>query len=277
MGLLNILDPVMNALLGPVLRLNYLLGIIILSVVLSAIITLVYKWTTNQQLMKSLKEDLKKLQEDVKKFQKDDPKKALDKQKVFMQKNMEYMKHSFKSTFYTIIPLLLIFGWMQANIAYLPLAAGEPFDVVIATEQGFRGTITAEPPTGITVIGDAAKNVTGRSTPFTLQGDTGVYDVVFDVGGELHSKEVKISSWRDYSPTIKSKKGFFASAFGWLYTSKAGYLDPDGAVFQIIIKNKPVKPFGALSIFGWQPGWLAAYIIFSIITSMGMRKVLKVY
>lgn len=278
MGLLNFLDTALDVAFSPLLHLNYFFGILVLSVVLSLLITLVYKWTTNQELMKSLKEDLKKIQDEVKKFQKDNPQKALDKQKIFMQKNMEYMKHSFRSTFYTIIPLLIIFGWMQANLAYMPIMPGDEFSMALVPEPGFRGNVTIEVPDGLSVVGEHTKPVENGRVSFTLAGSSvGEHDVVFDVGGELHAKNVKVSTWRDYAPTVKAKKGFFASYFGWLYSSKAGYLDADGAVRQITTTHQPVKPFGKLRIFGWMPGWLATYIFFSILTSLGVRKVLKVY
>lgn len=278
MGILNILDPVLAFLLSPILKLNIFLGILILSVVLSVLVTLVYKWTTKQDIMKSLKEDLKSLQKEAQKLQKEDPQKALEKQKLLMQKNMEYMKHSFRSTLYTIIPLLLIFGWMQATIAYMPIQPGEEFNVTLFMERGYRGIVSTDAPEGFQIIGNASREVEQGRAQFTfVSGQPGNYDLVFDADNEVHSKEIIISTWRDYAPVLKAKKGTFAAVFGWLYTSKSGYLDPQGAVSQIMIQNKPVKPFGNLSIFGWQPGWLAAYIIFSIITSMATRKLLKVY
>jgi len=42
----------------------------------------------------------------------------------------------------------------------------------------------------------------------------------------------------------------------------------------IRIDNNPKK---LLNIFGWKVGWLWAYIIFSIIFSMLLRKIIKVY
>jgi len=278
MGILNILDPALAFILSPVLKLNILLGIIVLSVVLSVLVTLAYKWTTNQELMKSLKDDLKSLQKEAQKLQKEDPQKALEKQKVLMQKNMEYMKHSFKSTFYTIIPLLLIFGWMQSTIAYMPIQPGEEFGVTLFMERGYRGMVTAETPEGFQIIGNATQEADQGRVQFTFVGDkVGTYDLLFDAEGEVHSKDVIISTWRDYAPVLKTKKGTFASLFGWLYTSKASYLDPQGIINQIMIENKPVQPFGNLSIFGWNPGWLAAYIFFSLLTSIATRKLLKVY
>jgi uncharacterized membrane protein (DUF106 family) len=36
-------------------------------------------------------------------------------------------------------------------------------------------------------------------------------------------------------------------------------------------------PLGAFSLLGWHPGWLGTYIILSLIISLLLRKVMKVY
>jgi uncharacterized membrane protein (DUF106 family) len=50
-------------------------------------------------------------------------------QKEMMELNMEMMKQSFKSMLYTFIPLIILFTWMSANIAYEPINPGEEFTV----------------------------------------------------------------------------------------------------------------------------------------------------
>jgi len=87
-------------------------GIFFVSLVLTFLITIVYKYVTNQEEMKSLKEEIKKLQEKMK-LHKDDPKKAMEIQKEAMSKNMSYMMKSFKPTLITFLPLILIFSWLR--------------------------------------------------------------------------------------------------------------------------------------------------------------------
>jgi uncharacterized membrane protein (DUF106 family) len=47
-----------------------------------------------------------------------------------------------------------------------------------------------------------------------------------------------------------------------------------GDVKSIRINNDSLK---VLNIFGWRLGWLGTYIILSILFSIGLRKVMKVY
>ena len=89
-------------------------GLLAISFILTLMITLIYKYAVDQEIMKTLKGDLKALQKEAKAL-KDDPKAAMAKQKEAMSKNMEYMKMSFKPMLITFIPIILIFGWMRGH------------------------------------------------------------------------------------------------------------------------------------------------------------------
>jgi uncharacterized membrane protein (DUF106 family) len=91
---------------------NALISIIILSFVLSMIVTLIYKFLTNQALMKELKTEMKKMQGQMKAEK--DPKKLSEIQKKSMSLNMKLMKQSFKPMLITILPFFAIFAWLRS-------------------------------------------------------------------------------------------------------------------------------------------------------------------
>ena len=68
---------------------------------------------------------------------KDNPQKLLEIQKNAMEKNLEYMKHSFKPMIFTMIPILLIFGWLNAHLAYEPIRPEELFGVTATFDESF--------------------------------------------------------------------------------------------------------------------------------------------
>jgi len=105
----SFLDPV----LGPVMNIPSPWNIIVISLILTAIITIMYKFLTDQKLMKQLKGEMKDFQKEMKDL-KDDPKKMMEVQKRAMEKNMKYMLQSLKPTLFTFIPLILIFGWLRS-------------------------------------------------------------------------------------------------------------------------------------------------------------------
>jgi uncharacterized membrane protein (DUF106 family) len=107
-----------NSTLEPFVTWNPAISLLIISFVLTLITTLIYKYTTNQEMLKSFKEESKKLQQEMR-LLKNDPNKVMEKNKELMEKNMKVMSQSFKPLLYTFIPFAIIFFGLR-NI-YQPL------------------------------------------------------------------------------------------------------------------------------------------------------------
>tara|TARA_Y100000310_G_scaffold312252_1_gene359375 strand:- start:463 stop:909 length:447 start_codon:yes stop_codon:yes gene_type:complete len=109
MAFSSVLDPVllpfMEALPAPY-------NILLLSFVITGSITLLYKFMTDQKLMKEIKQEMKDLQKEMKQFR-DQPEKAMALQKKAFERQMKYMMQSFKPTLITLLPIMLIFGWLR--------------------------------------------------------------------------------------------------------------------------------------------------------------------
>lgn len=123
-----VLDGFFNAMLGPVLSLPGPLGIVIISFALTLVITLLYKYMTDQEHMKSLKEEMKKMQGEMK-TRKDKPDEMVKIQKELMSKNWEYFKHSMKPNLVSFIPIIIFFGWLNSYYSGL----GNPVILSIGT------------------------------------------------------------------------------------------------------------------------------------------------
>jgi len=247
-------ESILNPIFSPLLSLGYFWAIIILAFVLTLLITLVYKYTTNQGLMKKLKGDMKTLQNQAKELNKTNPSKAMSLQKKIMEKNMTYMKHSLKPTLFTFIPIIIIFGWLSANLAYEPIAPNQPFDVSVLFQEGSFGNISISAVPDLQILSNVTQTVDSSSVSWTLSGDPGDYQLVFMFGNREYTKDILISDIGYVTPETPVK---------------------DSEITKIIIHNKEVKPLGSLSIFGWEPGWLGTYIIFSLLFSLGLRKLMK--
>ena len=103
---------IVDFLLGWSLKLGKFYGLLTISFLITLITTLVYKYFTDQEALKKLKEDNKGLQEEMKKH-KDNPSKMMELQKEAFSKGFEPMKHQLKPMLITAIPLLLIFTWLR--------------------------------------------------------------------------------------------------------------------------------------------------------------------
>jgi uncharacterized membrane protein (DUF106 family) len=90
-------------------------GIGLLSIVLSLLVTLVYKFMTDQVLMKELKKELKKHQKHMKEHRGNSAK-ISEISKKSMETNMKYMQQSMKPMLITIIPFLAIFTWLRNTL-----------------------------------------------------------------------------------------------------------------------------------------------------------------
>lgn len=254
MGFFSFLDPVMNAIFGPLLNLSYFWAIVILSFILALLISLIYKYTTNQSLMRDLKSETKELQKEMKQL-KHDPKAMMQVQKKAMETNMKYMMHSMRPMLFTFIPIIIIFGWMSAHFAYLPITPGQEFTTSIFVEDE-DANVTLNVPEGLELISEKTQKITAGEAKWKLKGGAGTYLLEYDYKGQKETKEIIITEDKEYVEPVKSIK--------------------EGNVKKITVSNEPVKIIN-LYFRGWQLGWVGTYIIFSIIFSLIIRKSLKIY
>tara|TARA_Y100000034_G_C6831793_1_gene375503 strand:- start:584 stop:1018 length:435 start_codon:yes stop_codon:yes gene_type:complete len=112
------LDSFFNSIFGGLIGWSPLAGLLIISFLLTLLISLSYKWLTNQKELKEHKEEVTALQKELKEL-KNEPDKMMAKQNELMKKNMGMMKHNLKPMLFTFIPLIIIFGWLRET--YTPM------------------------------------------------------------------------------------------------------------------------------------------------------------
>jgi uncharacterized membrane protein (DUF106 family) len=246
----SLLDPVFS----PLLRLPPLAAIIIISLVIAVIIVVVYKFMTNQKEMKEMKEQIKGCQKEMKELR-HDPKAMMAVQKKAMQVNMKYMMHSFKPTIITFIPIIIIFGWLNANLAFMPIMPDTAFTTTMFFEENVVGEAELIVPEEIELMSDAVQEVEDGKATWKLKGAAGEHTLEYRYDEKNYLKEVLITEQQAYkAPLQKVKNG--------------------GDVQAIQVNNKPLK---LINLFGLKLGWIWTYIIFSVVFSMILRKILKIY
>ncbi len=246
-------EDLLSPIFDPLLVLPILWVVIIMALVITLIITLIYKYTTNQSLMKDLKDELKALQKEMKELR-NNPKQMMVVQKKAMQTNMKYMSHSMRSTLFTFIPIILIFGWMNSHLAYQNILPGQEFTTSIVFYDNIDGNVKLIVPEGIEIRDEKSKSIENNEIIWVLSGEEGEYLLEYSVNDQSYTREVIIAKEQKYVNPIK--------------------IINDKTVKQINIGNKKIK---VLNLFGWEFGWLGSYILLSIVFSMLLRKVLKVY
>jgi len=249
------LDPVFNPVLLPLVKWNPFWAIVIISFLISLMIVVIYKLVTNQTEMKKLKEEQKEYQKRLKSL-KSNPEEMMKVQKEAMKKNMAYMKHSFKPTLITFIPIILIFGWMNGHLAFEPIYPNEAYSVTATFDDDLTGEAELIVDEG-TELRSEAKQKINEDTTWNLKSDIGEHFLTVKVEQDEQTKKVLITEELKYEEPISVYQ--------------------HSGIKSISINYNKLRPAGEFSLFGWQPGWLGWYIIFSLVFSMGLRKLLKIY
>ena len=242
----------LNFVFAPLFMLPVLWAVIILSFLVSVIIIVITKFTTDQALMKKLKDDIKEHQKQIKEL-KSEPAKAMEVQKKTMEMNMTYMKHSLKPTLITFIPIILIFGWMSSHFAYESIRPQQDFSVSAIFQKNTNGNAEIIAPDGTTLIDGKVKKIENDKATWNLKGAEGEHTLEFSYNGETQQKNVLITNGESYIEPSKKTSGTIKS---------------------VQINYKPKK---IVNLFGWKIGWLGTYILSSIIFTTSLRKLLKVY
>lgn len=103
--------------IGLLLRWNGLYGLIVLTAAITLLVVVIYKYTSNQEALKKIREDNVRLSEEMKQY-KDDPKKIMELQKEqFKNGFFESFKHTMVPMLITMLPLLFIFVYLRTFYA----------------------------------------------------------------------------------------------------------------------------------------------------------------
>jgi len=135
-----VLDGIFNFIFWFAIKLGEPWDIIIIALILTFLITLAYKYLTDQEAMKSLKSKLKDIQKEIKE-NKDQPDKIMGLQKTLMETNLKYMKHSLKPMLFTFLPIIIIFNWIRTLHPQTQILINLPIKLpLIGSGLGWLGT-----------------------------------------------------------------------------------------------------------------------------------------
>lgn len=240
---------ILDALFGWALTLPQWLGILSLSAVITALMTLAYVALTDQKEMRRLKAELKVLQKDVR-ASAADPKKSAKIQKKLLTLNGEIMKKSLRPTLYTLIPVLFVFGWMAANFAFDPVLPGDEVRFVVETQDPARLTLS-----GVDVLGNATRETVESQVAYTLVApERSVNITVTNEDGQFITRELLLNQTEGLISEARHEDSFVSSE----------------------IEYPKSQPFGDFEFFGYNPGWLFTYILFSLVLNVALRKAFNI-
>ncbi|MBI2101565.1 DUF106 domain-containing protein [Candidatus Woesearchaeota archaeon] len=243
----------LNIIFAPLLKLPMAFAVIILAFIVSLIVILITKYTTNQSLMKRLKDDMKEHQKRVKEL-KHEPAKAMEAQKKAMEVNMQYLTHSLKPTLITLIPIIFIFAWASSHFAYESIKPGQEFSVTAFFEKNINGNAEIIVQDGLETVGAKSQKIEDSRAAWKLKGGEGEHMLEIALNGEKQQTSVLITNGKKYINPLKKTEGSIKS-------------------IAINYKKLIIIPIGYKD---WL-GWLGTYIWSSILFTTLLRKFMKVY
>ena len=248
-----------------------LAAIFLISFFISFLITIVYKFATNQKFMKALHHEMKSLRAEIKATKDSSQIGALNKQ--LMEKTMKQMMHSMKATLITIIPIFFIFGWMSGNIAFAQVAPGEEFTSSITFDQGATGSASISSET-LDIISNSTQPILNNEVSWSLTGEEGTHEITYRYGDETYKRQVILTNdWKYLDPYLEKRSSFF----GIINLGDKNPIKSESKINRIAVDLPRIHPFGGFLLFGWQPGWLATYFFFTLLLTFPMRKLMKVH
>lgn len=246
-------DPVValiDPLLSPLLAISPLFAIIVSSFIVGLFITLIHKFVVDQHKMKAAREQSKKLNTKFKNAMKENPDKAMKIQQQLMDVQKDIMFESFKPALITMIPVLILFAWINTHLTFEPILPGED---VTFTAQFKQAEGVAELQSQTLMVANQTTAIVDNKASWVISGPAGRHNVTVMYGDTSASREILISD----NAYLKPKQQVSIDPFRSLN------LEQD---------SKEVLNLGFFTLNG-----LWSYIVFSILFSIILRKVLGVH
>jgi len=183
---------------------NPVIGIILISIVVSFILSLIYKLTTNQGELKKMNEELKELNAKFKEAQKNSDQKELMKlQSQMLQINSKKMNSTMKPMMITFLVIIPIFVFV------FPSLYG---DLTVKMDDSLQGVMK---------LGEVEREIQINENSLVLDGEEKSLDEVITVGESKFvfknfDKDKSVASFKRIVVNLPISLPIWGSNIGWL-------------------------------------------------------------
>lgn len=105
---------------GLLLNWNVTIGMLLITAIITLITTILQKYLTDQNLLKTIKEEQKLVQQEMK-LVKSNPEKSMELSKKSMELTMKTLPMTMRPAMYTIIPFVLFLRWFNDYFTTNPM------------------------------------------------------------------------------------------------------------------------------------------------------------
>ncbi len=270
MPLINMLNTIFDIFFAPFSKMAPIYGITWVSGLTALIVIPIFKYTSNQEGIKGIKDRIIGHILEIRLF-KDDMKVMLSAQKNILKYNMIYIGHMLKPLIFIMIPVVIILVQTEARFGYRPLKVGESFVVKIEKSHADYSDIELLVPEGIKIETPLLSINRGdiEEIYWRLRAlKDGEFTLHFKgKDSDVEKKVIVGSSIKRFSAAMV--KG---GLIHFLLHPADKPLPETFSIEEIRIDYPPMY----IKVFGWNFHWLVPYLIITLILSFILIKPFRV-
>jgi len=248
------------------------IGMILISFLTALLVLFVYRFTSNQQGIREVKNKIKAHLLELWLF-KDSLSLTLKAQGKILRYNSKYIGYSSKPLLVMIIPLILILIQLSLWFGYQTLDPGQKAILVVKLKEGqnpLNIDIAVEPSSGIDIEIPPIRIEEEGEINWRLHAkEKGIHDLTLIIDGRRITKEVAVNqkALSRISPA-KVRRNFIDE----LFHPKEAPLPGNLSIKKIEVKY----PSKSMNLFGWNLPWWLAYFALAIIFGFTFKGIFKV-
>ncbi|MEM1988359.1 MAG: EMC3/TMCO1 family protein [Candidatus Woesearchaeota archaeon] len=228
-----------------------LIVIFLLSLIYALFTAFVYALFLDVDALREIKKEMDELRKKMSKTK--DPKKQEEIASKTLELSLRYNQKTMKSLLFTTIPAIIIFSVILNHYTYEPLKPNLPFNVTLFLKGNYNVTVHEMITENVDLL-NVYKN--DKIITYELRPrKEGYYNFQFTINNKTYFKDFLVTNL--YRVTNNEKK------------INDEYID------KVVIEYKPLNIVN-FTIFGFRPGRLTFYILFSIILSIITRKLFNI-
>ena len=256
----------------PFRSMNPWVGMILVSFLTGLLMLFVFKWTSNQQGIRKVKNKIKAHLLELRLF-KDNMGQSLRSQGNILRCNLKYIGYSAKPMLVMILPLILILIQLNFWFGYESLEPNQSalLKIKLNEDQNPMETqITVQPSSGLAMETPALRIQDSREVDWRFSAtQEGIQQFTVIIDGETVTKKVAVAQkpLSRISP-LKTNMKFLDQV---LYPTEPPIKD------MVPIRTIEIQyPTKSMNLFGWKIHWLIVFFVLSIIFGFAFKGVFKV-
>ncbi len=265
-SLVNILNTIFDLIFAPFKNMAPAWGISVVSLVTGVAMLIIFRYTSNQDGIKSAKEKIKGYLLEVRLFN-HDLQQMLKSQKKILRTNLTYMRYSVTPMLVMIVPVIFILVQLDSRYAYRPLNEGEKAVVCLKLDKGVSvadANIEMKLPQGVkldapTLTIEDENEIDWR----VLVEKSGNYELTFNVNGTAYTKILSAGKTLGRVGATRDK----VNLEQLLLTPAESPFPSESKVLEIRVDYPEMK----LTFWGVEIHWLIVFFVLSIVSAFGLK------